>query len=207
MTLVVTIAGGSGSGKSTLAAGLARALARLEPQHLAEDDYYLCSSGVPDFDPARYDFDAPAAKDFALLSRHLDALRAGEPIDAPCYDFVTHRRLSAVRPVAPSALVILEGLHALSQPEIAARSDLRIVIDAPDDVRLARRLLRDVQERGRTPASVIEQYFATVRPNHLATIAHQRSVADLVLVNGPDTTMETLISAAVEALRARGIAT
>lgn len=201
--LVVAIAGGSGSGKSTLAQALARRLTGAAV--LAEDDYYQCASRIVDFDAAVYDFDSPNAKDMDLLCAHLAALKQGQGVAKPCYDFTSHRRLAHADRFAPSPVVILEGIHALTDPRIAALADFRILIDAPDDVRLARRLLRDLSERGRTPGDVVAQYFATVRPNHYAVAAIHRERADLVLAIDPHTDISALAEPVLAAMRARGL--
>jgi uridine kinase len=201
--LIIAIAGGSGSGKSTLAHALLQRLSGV--QVLAEDDYYRCSSDVVDFDASAYDFDSPAAKDMDLLRAHLIALRDGMPIAKPLYDFTTHRRLSDIHVFGPAPAVILEGIHALTDPHIAALADFRILIDAPDDVRLARRLLRDVNERGRTPSDVVAQFFSTVRPNHHAVIATHRARADMILEIHPDTDIGGLADHVLAALKQRGL--
>jgi uridine kinase len=198
---VIAIAGGSGAGKSTLAHAVAARLGAVA-QVIAEDDYYFCSSRVADFDPATFDFDHPSAKDFDLLGGHLQALRTGQAIAKPRYDFTHHRRLDAIEIVHPAPVLIVEGICAFGASQVSAAADLRVLLDAPGDVRLARRLLRDMAERGRTPQSVVAQYFATVRPNHERLIDLQRARADLVLSVTPDTDIAAFADQVLTALPA-----
>jgi uridine kinase len=178
-TTILYIGGGSASGKTELA----RALSRARPDILAlsEDDYYRCASTIPGFDPTRHNFDEPAAKDLALLGAHLDTLRSGASIVRPDYDFASHRRLPTGIACAPAPLIVLEGMHALSDPDLRARFDLAVFVDAPEELRLSRRLMRDVRERERSIDSVIDQFRDTVRPMHELHIAPQRAHANLVL--------------------------
>lgn len=192
--VLVGICGGSGSGKTTLARALAGWFASAVV--LAEDHYYLCSDGVPDFDPARFDFDAPHAKEAALLVEHLRRLRAGEPVEAPLYDFSSHRR-SGVAPVPPAAVVVVEGLHVLHDPDLRALFDHRFFVDAPEAVRFARRLQRDVRERGRTERSVADQWNGTVQPAYERWVAPQAAFADRVIDGTADTAREAERAAAL----------
>lgn len=183
VTLLIGIVGGSGSGKTTLARALA---ARLGDQAamIAEDSYYGDWGAEPGFDPATFDFDVVASRDHALMARHLAALKAGQAVEVPVYDFVTHRRLAgeATR-VGPSTVVIVEGLHLFCTPEVAALFDLKVFVDTPADVRFIRRLIRDQAERGRTWDSVVAQYLATVRPAHVRQIEPSRVQAEIVILD------------------------
>ena len=182
MTILVAITGGSGSGKSTLAEGLKVALPDGAAVVMSEDWYYRDCSAFADFDPARFDFDDIGIRDHRLMVEHLQALRTGETITAPAYDFVTHsRRMDAGTRVEPAAVVIVEGAHLLCDAEVAAVFDLRIYLDTPPDVRFIRRLLRDQAERGRTARSVVDQYLATVRPAHERLTGPSSERADVVV--------------------------
>jgi uridine kinase len=203
LTVVIGICGGSGAGKTRLADALAAALP--EVRRLAEDDYYRCASQIPDFDPALYNFDAPGAKDLDLLSEHLAALRKGRAIAHPRYDFRSHCRLEETAPLAPGRVVIVEGLHALGRPAAAALMDLKVFLDVPDDIRLARRILRDVGARGRDWRTVVQQYLETVRPMHERHVAPARAHADLVL-DAVAFDPETLAGQVISAAAARGVA-
>jgi uridine kinase len=180
MTKLVAIAGGSGSGKTTIARALAE---RLDQSCvvIAEDDYYRCSSKTPDFDPLRYNFDAPEAKDHDLLAEHLIRAKRGEGFDKPLYDLITHRRRAEAEYVGPAEAIIVEGIHVLARPDLRALFDLKVYVEADEALRFGRRMARDIEERGRTPRAVLDQLFQTVRPMHEKFIAPQRAFADLVV--------------------------
>jgi uridine kinase len=176
---IVAITGGSGAGKTTLARALARRLGA-GAVVIAEDDYYRCASAICDFDAARYNFDAPDAKEHDLLRAHLQLARSGEAFDKPVYDLVTHRRQPQVERITHAEALIVEGIHLLASPELRALFDLKVFIEADEALRLGRRMVRDVEARGRTPRAVLTQFFATVRPMHEAHVAPQRAFADIV---------------------------
>ena len=182
--LVIGVAGGSGSGKSLYARSLAE---RLQPRCvvlLSEDDYYRCFEG-PGFDPRRFDFDVPSARDHALLADHLGRLREGLAIERPVYSFRTHAPLKKRVRVAPAQVVIVEGLHVLHDPKVRTLVDFSVFLDVDDDVRFIRRLLRDTRARGRSVTSVTGQYLATVKPAHERFVAPTKALADLVLAVDP----------------------
>lgn len=176
--LVVGIAGGSGSGKTTAAALVSRRLGArcLVVEH---DRYYRpLPRGV---DPARFNFDHPGALESDRLVADLDALRSGRAARLPRYDFTAHRRAEAWDEVHPRPIVLVEGILVLADPLLRAALDHRVYVDAPDDVRLLRRIRRDLAERGRALDDVLQQYERTVRPMHDAHVAPSRAWADLVL--------------------------
>lgn len=180
---LVGIAGGTGSGKSALARGLRLALGPDRTALLAQDAYYRDRGDLEPAERAALDFDAPAAFDQPLFRAHLAALRRGEPVTPPRYCFVTHRRLGTDGPVEPREVVLVEGILLLHDPRVREALDLRIYVDAPAPLRLARRIARDTAERGRTAASVAAQYHATVLPAHVRHVEPTRACADLVLLN------------------------
>lgn len=181
--LIVGVSGGSASGKTEIARATARAIAPLTALVMAEDDYYGDHGASPDFDAARFNFDHPASRDHALLADHLETLRRGESVDAPIYDFTIHRRRADTRRIAPADVVLVEGIHLFCDARLKALFDIRVYVDAPDDIRLARRLLRDVNERGRTAQSVVGQYLGTVRPMHHEWTHPNAACADIVIRN------------------------
>ena len=180
MAYLIGIAGGSGSGKTTLARALAQ---KLGPSVaiIAEDDYYRCASTIPDFDPARHDFDALAAKDMERLAADLRALKRGARVEKPIYDYVEHRRRAEHQTVEPADTIIVEGILALADPDVRAAYDLAVWLDTPGDLRLLRRVRRDVAERGRSIESVLDQYERTVRTSFLQHAKAQADGADIVL--------------------------
>lgn len=181
--ILVGVSGGSASGKTEVARATARALTGLSALVIAEDDYYGDHGAKPDFDPSIYNFDHPKSRDHALLARQLGQLRAGKAIKAPIYDFTIHRRRSDTRKIDPADVILVEGIHLFCTPELRDAFDLRVYVDAPDDIRLSRRLLRDVNERGRTAHSVVNQYLGTVRPMHHEWTHPGRIHADLTIRN------------------------
>ncbi len=193
---LIVMAGGTASGKSTLARALAESLGdRL--LLLEHDRYYI---DHPDPDTA--DFDHPDSLETGLLVENLDALLAGRPARLPVYEFARHRRAPAPEVVAPRPIVLVEGILTLHHGPLADRADLRVFVDAPADVRLARRFVRDLARRGRTPESVRDRYLAMVRPAHERFVEPSRDRADLVLAgDGPFDVALTRLQAAIEALR------
>ena len=181
--LLIGVTGGSASGKTEIARAAARSAAPLSALVMAEDDYYGDHGAKPDFEPAEFNFDHPASRDHVLLARQLAALKDGKSVKAPIYDFTIHRRRADTRRIEPADVIIVEGIHLFCDAEVRDLFDLRVYVDAPDDIRLARRLLRDVNERGRTPQSVVGQYLRTVRPMHHEWTAPGREHAHLVIRN------------------------
>lgn len=179
--VVVGIAGGSGSGKTALARALAAALGEDRALLLSQDAYYRDLSHLPLAKRARANFDEPAALDAGLLARHLAALRRGEAVSRPAYDFVTHARLAATVRADPRPFLVLDGTLVLSIGEVAAELDFAVFVDLEDGKRLARRLARDVARRGRSAAGVRAQWAATVRPMHALHVEPGRARADLVV--------------------------
>jgi uridine kinase len=177
------IVGGSASGKTRLAHALADHFANHDAYVIPEDDYYVDAGHQPGFIASDFNFDEPAAKDHALLAKHLAALRAGRPVEAPQYDFTTHCRRSQTVERAPAGVLIVEGLHLLASPALAAQFDLTIFVDACDTTRLSRRIQRDVAERGRSEDFVKQQFDEIVRPMHDLHVEPQREAADLVVEN------------------------
>jgi len=198
---LVGIAGGSGSGKTTLAAGLAAALGPGGAAILAHDAYYQDRRDLLPSERARLNYDVPESFDRELFRAHVAALQRGERIVPPRYCFVSHCRDGGGEPVEPRPVVLLEGVLLLHDPEVRNRLGLRIYLDAPAGVRLARRLLRDTAERGRSEASVMAQWRTTVEAAHARYVEPARALADLVLVTtGP---VAALVEVATSVIGAR----
>ena len=176
---VIGIGGPSGSGKTRVARELANDLAGISV--LGADSYYLDRSGLAPSALAAFNFDAPTALDWDLMARHLRWLKDGRRVGVPRYDFATHSRLPVPQWVEPCETLVLEGLFALWEPRVRSLLDLAVFLDAPQEVCLARRIARDTATRGRTEASVREQWRRDVVPMFLQHVLPTRSWADLVL--------------------------
>lgn len=179
--MTIGICGGSGSGKTTLAQQLARALGPGAIASLAQDSYYLDIDTLPETLRAESNFDHPDCIDFPLLTAHLEALRAGLAVDIPHYDFATHHQLVSTTHQPARPVVVVEGTLIFCHAPLRACLDLKIFVDTEADLRLLRRVRRDIQERGRSLESVLDQYANTVRPMHQQFVAPSQKFADLIL--------------------------
>ena len=187
---MIAVTGGSGSGKTTLARALQARLGDDRCLLVTEDNYYF---GRDHYGPAArnmshaelertFDFDDPANKDMAHLQRDIIALRAGETIEQPIYDFPVHdRKPGGTQRLESRPVVIIEGIHVLSDPTFAKLFDLTVFVDAAADLRLIRRIRRDETERGRSAESVIQQYLRFVRPAQARHIDPARHICDIVV--------------------------
>ena len=181
---VVGIAGGTGSGKTTVAERLVAGLPGRPVALIDHDAYYRDRSGLPARERARINYDHPDAIETELLVEHLAGLRAGRAIEVPQYDFREHVRRPETRPVEPAPVVIVEGILVFVDERLRARLDIKIFVDTDADIRLMRRIGRDMEQRGRTFESVREQYYATVRPMHLEFVEPSKRLADLIIPEG-----------------------
>ena len=182
--LVIGIAGGTGSGKTTLAAKIAGSLPPDGVALIQHDWYYLDRSHMPEAARALVNFDEPDALDNAALATDLLALKGGRAVVCPQYDFATHTRRAEGRPVDPRPIVIVEGILIFAVPSLRDAFDLRLFVDTDDDIRLLRRIRRDIEERGRDIAAIDEQYQRTVRPMHQLHVAPSRRHAHLIVPEG-----------------------
>lgn len=177
--LVLGVAGGSGSGKSTLVQRLLQSSAGAEICHVCHDSYYHDFDQLPRFPDGAGNWDHPESLDNALFVAQVDRLRQGQSVQRPIYDFATHRRQPVAETVQPRRILLLEGILLLAIPEIRQRLDLSIFVETPADLRLLRRTLRDIRERGRSVESVLEQYQRSVRPMHEEHVEPSRQHADI----------------------------
>ncbi|MEM1055462.1 MAG: uridine kinase [Bacteroidota bacterium] len=184
MSVVIGIAGGSGSGKTTVQRRVMEAFGPRRIALLDHDAYYVDLAHLDPEARARFNFDHPDALETSLMVEHLDALLRGETIEKPTYDFTTHSRRAETETIAPRPVIIVEGILVLAEPALRERMDIKLYVDAPDDVRLMRRIERDLHERGRSIDSVIGQYRRTVRPMHLEFVEPSKRTADVIIPRG-----------------------
>ena len=180
---VIGIAGGSGSGKSTFAARLIQAF----PDSVALvscDNYYRAHDDIPLEERRRLNYDAPEALEFDLMVSHLQALKRGEAVDCPVYDFALHNRSDKVMRIDPKPVILVDGILILSDPALRETFDLRIYVEADADERILRRARRDMEVRGRKIDDIMEQYLNTVKPMHETHVEPSKKHADLILNGG-----------------------
>jgi uridine kinase len=181
---VIGVAGGSGSGKSTVTRQVLASVGPDMATVLYQDDYYLDQTEMSPEARRKTNYDHPQAFDWPLMMQHLQALRRGEPIEMPTYDFTAHNRASQTITLQPAPVIVVEGLFALYDADLRKMMSLKIYVDTAPDVRFIRRLQRDMAERGRSVESVINQYMDTVRPMHKQFIEPTKRHADVILPHG-----------------------
>ena len=184
--LIVGIAGGTGSGKTTVAAKLAAAMPQGRCVTIEHDSYYRDQSHLDVEERAKTNFDHPASLESGLLAEHLRLLRDGASVEVPIYDFATHTRRPDRRKVHPAPLIIVEGILVFAEAQLREQMDIKIFVDTDADIRLMRRVRRDLELRGRTFQSIRDQYYATVRPMHLEYVEPTKRWADLIVPEGGD---------------------
>jgi uridine kinase len=188
---LVLIAGGSGSGKTYFVNKLMEKLSGDRALLISQDNYYKDLGHITLEEREKLNFDHPDSFDFELLAQHIQLLKQAEDVEIPVYDFTIHTRKSVTLNVSPKPVIILEGILVLSQQAFLDLADLKIFIDAPDDIRILRRLKRDVKERGRTIDSVMSQYMETVRPMHKRYVVPSQQNADMI-ISGEESTTESI---------------
>ena len=181
--LVIGIAGGTGSGKTTLMKNL---IARFQGDVtvLSHDNYYKRHDELTYEQRCLLNYDEPDALETDLMARHLDKLRNGEAIDCPVYDFTVHNRSDETVRIVPKSVIIVEGILIFENEPLRDLMDIRIFVDTDADVRLCRRIKRDVNKRGRTLESVLEQYQQTVKPMHEKYVEPSKRFAHIVIPEG-----------------------
>ena len=178
---IVGVSGGSGSGKTTLARRVQKALGEERCAILYQDSYYIDQSDKFDFDGGSVNFDHPSALDFDLLGEHLLQLKNGRAIEVPRYDFATHTRQPESDTFEPIPVVLVDGILVLSQRQVFPHFDEAIFVETPEDLRFERRLKRDVEERGRTPEGVRDQFYKQVKPMHDQFVEPSKNNASLTI--------------------------
>jgi len=179
---IIGICGGSGSGKTTIVRKISEVVSDFV--FVPQDNYYKSAEFMSNRNITAFNFDHPDAFDNELLISQLEALRNGETVEMPTYDFVRNRRREETVKVEPRKLVIFEGIMIFTNKLVRDHIDLKIFVDTPDDIRFIRRLERDIKERGRTMESVIEQYLTVVRPGHYQFIEPTKQFADIIIPEG-----------------------
>lgn len=185
--LVIGIGGGTGAGKTTIARAIMAELTRDSAAYLQHDSYYRDRPELSTEQRTRLNYDHPESLDNDLLVSHIDALVAGQPVQAPIYDFVTHRRLTETLLVEPAPVVVVEGILIFADARLNARYDIKLYVDTPPDIRVLRRIRRDIEQRGRSFDDVRRQYYATVRPMHYTFVEPTKYQADLIVPEGGNT--------------------
>lgn len=182
--IVIGVAGGSGSGKTTVVRNIIEALGDGHVSVLEHDRYYRDHPALRLEERASLNYDHPDALETDLLVRHVEHLRAGEPVEVPIYDFARHARKAATDTVLPRTAIIVEGILIFTDAALRRLMDVKVYVDTDDDTRFIRRLQRDITERGRTVDSVIDQYLSTVKPMHLEFAEPSKRYADVIIPSG-----------------------
>lgn len=182
--LIIGIAGGTGSGKTTVVRRIVESLPADEVAVISQDCYYKDNRHIPLEVRLKMNYDEPASIEWELLAKHLDMLREGKGVDMPTYDFLTCARLAETVRVEPRKVVVVEGILVLTDPEMRARMDVKVFVDADADDRLIRVITRDCVERGRTPQMVIDRYQSMLKPMHELYIEPSKKYADLIVPQG-----------------------
>jgi len=202
MTAVVLgVAGGTGSGKTTVARMILEGVGSDRIAFLAQDNYYRDVDWRSPDEIEHHNFDHPRSIDTELFWDHLRCLKAGEAIELPVYDFVRHRRTGMTRRIEPRPVVLVEGILLFAEPAIRDLLDFKVYVDTDPDVRLVRRIRRDMTERGRSVNDVLRQYMTTVRPMHLEFVEPSKRWADVIVPEGGENRVALgMVTARVEQL-------
>ena len=182
--LVIGVAGGTGSGKTTVVREIIRNIGRSQVTVLHHDSYYRDVKEMPFEERVRINYDHPDSLETSLLIRHIQQLRDGQSVDVPTYDFAAHLRAAETERMEPRKVIIVDGLLILWDRDLRQMMDIKVFVDTDADLRFIRRLKRDIEERGRSAESVIEQYLTTVRPMHLEFVEPSKRYADVIIPQG-----------------------
>ena len=202
--MVIGIAGGSGSGRSTIADRVLNSIGKDRVLLVEHDSYYRDRPELSAAERAKINYDHPNSLETELLVEHVLKLLAGRKVDQPAYDFGTHARLTESVVVEPRRVIMLEGILVLAEEALRELMDLKIYVDTDADLRLARRLERDIRDRGRTPDSVLEQYLTSVRPMHLQFVEPSKRYADIIIPEGYNSSAVGTVIGMIREYLARG---
>lgn len=198
---MIGIAGGTGSGKTTVARKIVDSFRPGDVSHVQHDAYYANRPGLSFEERQQVNYDHPDSLDNALLLHHVDELIAGRAIAAPNYDFANHLRTDHTTAVTPSPIVLIEGILIFADERLVKRMDLKLFVDTPADIRVLRRVRRDMNKRGRSFEEVRQQYYTSVRPMHIAFVEPSKSKADLIIPEGGNNAVA--IGVIVERIRSK----
>jgi len=183
-TIVIGIAGGTGSGKTTVANEIVKTVGKENVCYIPHDAYYKELNELPDNQREAINYDHPNSLDTPLMIKHVRQLRDGKAVELPVYDFTTHTRTEETIRIEPNPVILVEGILIFVDPELRGLCDVKVFVDTDADIRLIRRIRRDITERGRTIESVLSQYEATVRPMHLEFVEPSKRYADIIIPEG-----------------------
>lgn len=183
-TILIGIAGGTGSGKTTLADKLVESFGSNEVSILRHDNYYKRHDEMCYEERCKLNYDHPDAFDTDLLCEHIRMLKSGKSVNMPVYDYTIHNRSDQTIAVACAPVILLEGILIFAEPELCKLMDIKVFVDTDADVRILRRIIRDVKERGRSLDSVISQYLTTVKPMHEQFVEPSKRMADIIIPEG-----------------------
>lgn len=183
-TILIGIAGGTGSGKTTLADKLVESFGSNEVSILRHDNYYKRHDEMCYEERCKLNYDHPDAFDTDLLCEHIRMLKSGKSVNMPVYDYTIHNRSDQTIAVACAPVIVLEGILIFAEPELCKLMDIKVFVDTDADVRILRRITRDVKERGRSLDSVISQYLTTVKPMHEQFVEPSKRMADIIIPEG-----------------------
>lgn len=182
--IIIGIAGGTGSGKSTLANRLVENFGQDEISIIRHDNYYKSQDDIPFEERVGVNYDHPDAFESELLCKHIHALKKGKSVHVPIYDFTKHTRSDRFIVINPAPVIIVEGILIFAEPKLCDLMNIKVFVDTDADVRVLRRINRDVRKRGRTLESVISQYLSTVKPMHEQFVEPSKRKADIIIPEG-----------------------
>ena len=181
--ITIGIAGGTGSGKTTITRRIMQEFGG-DVSVVYHDNYYKRHDDLTYEERTKLNYDHPNAFDTPLLIEHLEALKAGEPVECPVYDYTVHNRSEKTVTIRPAKVIVVEGILIFAEPELCRRMDIKIFVDTDADVRILRRILRDTRDRGRDLESIVTQYLTTVKPMHEQFVEPSKRNADIIIPEG-----------------------